>query len=90
MNQNWFDKKDYEIFILGIIFVSFGITIHVGIFLFILLISKKINYFLKIIIKCSTHYSITENTCPYSIQTTSDSEIFITLTSFPSFKQISQ
>ena len=87
MNQNWFDKKDYEIFILGIIFVSFGITVPVGI---ILLISKKINYFLKIIIKCSTHYSITENTCPYSIQTTSDSEIFITLTSFPSFKQISQ
>jgi hypothetical protein len=87
MNQNWCDKKDYRIFILGIIFVSFGITVPVEI---ILLISKKINYFLKIIIKCSTHYSITENTCPYSIQTTSDSEIFITLTSFPSFKQISQ
>jgi hypothetical protein len=87
MNQNWCDKKDYRIFILGIIFVSFGITVPVEI---ILLISKKINYFLKIIIKCSTHYSITENTCPYSIQTTSDSEIFITLTSFPPFKQISQ
>ena len=87
MNQNWCDKKDYRIFILGIIFVSFGITVPVEI---ILLISKKINYFLKIIIKCSTHYSITENTCPYSIQTTSDSEIFIMLISFPSFKQISQ
>ena len=51
MNQNWFDKKDYEIFILGIIFVSFGITIPVGIILFILLISKKINYFFENYIK---------------------------------------
>ena len=39
MNQNWCDKKDYRIFILGIIFVSFGITVPIGI---ILLISKKI------------------------------------------------
>jgi hypothetical protein len=59
MNQNWFDKKDYGIFILGIIFVSFGITIHVGIFLFILLISKKINYFFE-------NYNKTFNTSFYN------------------------
>ena len=47
MNQEWFNKKDYTIFVLGIIFVSFGITIPIGILLFTILISKKINYLLK-------------------------------------------
>lgn len=45
MNQDWFDKKDYAIFILGIIFVSFGITIPIGVLLFIILVSRKINQF---------------------------------------------
>jgi len=56
MNQNWCDKKDYRIFILGIIFVSFGITVPVEI---ILLISKKINYFFE-------NYNKTFNTSFYN------------------------
>ena len=47
MKQDFFNKTDYVIFILGIIFVSFGITIPIGILLFILLISKKINQNIK-------------------------------------------
>jgi len=47
VNQEWFDKKDYTVFVLGIVFVSFGITIPIGIMLFVILISKKINYFLE-------------------------------------------
>jgi|APSaa5957512493_1039668.scaffolds.fasta_scaffold256379_2 prolipoprotein diacylglyceryltransferase len=47
MNQNFFDRTDYVIFVLGIIFISFGITIPVGILLFILLISRKVNQNIK-------------------------------------------
>ena len=47
MKQDFFNKTDYVIFILGIIFVSFGITIPIGILLFILLISIKINQNIK-------------------------------------------
>jgi hypothetical protein len=47
MKQDFFNKTDYVIFILGIIFVSFGITIPIGILLFILLISRKVNQNIK-------------------------------------------
>jgi hypothetical protein len=43
VNQEWFDKKDYTIFVLGIIFISFGITIPIGITLLVVIFSKKIN-----------------------------------------------
>jgi len=47
MKQDFFNKTDYVIFILGIIFVSFGTTIPIGILLFILLISRKVNQNIK-------------------------------------------
>ena len=47
MKQDFFNKTDYVIFILGIIFVSFGITIPIGILLFILWISRKVNQNIK-------------------------------------------
>ena len=56
MKQDFFNKTDYVIFILGIIFVSFGITVPVEI---ILLISKKINYFFE-------NYNKTFNTSFYN------------------------
>ena len=47
MNQEYFDKTDYVIFILGIILLSFGITISIGILLLIWLIIKKVNQNIK-------------------------------------------
>jgi len=43
MNQIGFHRKDYAFFILGIIFLSFGITIPIGIVLLVLIFLKKIN-----------------------------------------------
>ena len=44
MNQDYFNKRDYVIVIFATIFISFGITIPLGILLFIFLISSKINH----------------------------------------------
>ena len=43
MNQIRFEKSDYVFFILGIIFLSFGITIPIGIIILVLILLKKLN-----------------------------------------------
>ena len=43
MNQIRFEKSDYVFFILGIIFLSFGITIPIGIIILVLIFVKKIS-----------------------------------------------
>ena len=43
MNYYNFNKRDYLIMILAIIFISFGITTPIGIFLILFLILNKIN-----------------------------------------------
>ena len=43
MNQIRFEKSDYVFFILGIIFLSSGITIPIGIVILVLIFLKKIN-----------------------------------------------
>jgi len=47
MKQDYFNKRDYVIVIFATIFISFGITIPLGILLFIFLISSKINFSIK-------------------------------------------
>ena len=43
MNQVRFEKSDYVFFILGIIFLSFAITIPIGIVILVLIFVKKIS-----------------------------------------------
>jgi|APSaa5957512535_1039671.scaffolds.fasta_scaffold05394_11 hypothetical protein len=43
MNQIKFDRRDYTFFIFGMVFLSFGVTIPIGITLLVLIFFKKIN-----------------------------------------------